>query len=58
MKKSTKLNKLDSLTLETDALTKVLEDALKYQECEKGYSDILFLVEIIRQKLSKIRDLF
>lgn len=58
MKKSKKLDKLDLLTLETDALTKVLEDALKYQECEKGYSDILFLVEIIRKNFSKIRAIF
>ena len=59
MEANEKLSKLSLLTLEADALTEVLEGSMKYQEYkEDDYIAEIFLVEVIREKFSKMRDLF
>ncbi len=58
MKNWKKLDKLDLLTLETDMLFSVLNDALKFNEHKESICEISFLADIIAKKLRKIRDLF
>ena len=58
MKYGKKLQKLDELTLETDMLVCILDDALKQHEHKIGITPISYLTELIRNKFKNIRAVF